>query len=78
MPIRPLLTGLHPIRVRPPQGAGEFKVLREHLSAGHGITRVDRFVDEMESPYEVRRNDDEQKALCIMHMIRIAIYKFLT
>jgi len=28
--------------------------------------------------HEVRRNDDKQKALCIMHMIRIVIYKFLT
>jgi len=69
---------MHTIRVLPPQDAREFKVLREFLSAGHGSARVDRFVDELESPHEVRRNDDEQKALCIMHMIRIVIYRFLT
>ena len=63
--------GLHIIRVQPPQDATEFKVSREILSAGHGNARVDRFVNEMENPYEVRRDDDKQKALCIMHMIRM-------
>ena len=42
---RSLLTGLHTIRVRLPQGAREFKALREIMSAGCGITRVDWFVE---------------------------------
>jgi len=77
-PLGPLLTCLmHTIRVLPPQDAREFKVLREFLSAGHGTTRVIRFVGGVESLNEVRRNDDEQKVLCIMYMTRIVIYKFL-
>ena len=78
-PLGPLLTRLmHTIGVRPPQDAREFKVLREILWAGHGTTRVIRFVCGVESLYEVRRNDGEQKALYIMDIIRIVIYKFLT
>ena len=63
------------VKVQPPQDATGFKVPRGVLSAGHGNTQVDRSFDEMESPFEVRRNNDKQKAVCIMHMVRIVRYK---
>jgi hypothetical protein len=64
-----VLPDLHTIRIRLPPAAKGFDVLREILSHKHGTIQVGRLVGETESLDEVRRNDEEWKALCVEHKI---------
>lgn len=54
-----VLPNLRTIKARLPPDATSFKVLHEILSDMRGIIRVERLVDETESPDETRRDDEE-------------------
>ena len=64
-----VLPDSHTIRIQLPRVLEGFRILREILSHGHGITRVERLVCKAEGLDEARRKDEEWKTLCAEYKI---------